>query len=258
MQLKHCQLFLLLGTTVNDVRTTIKQLRNQFKVMRNATEEALEKARIGMKEVASALMSIPAAKKKSHQHLKLFLRESNKAFFKSESIPELFGLVDLHWSYLEYHLLEYLIQEFVHKCLQSQMELYKHHLYRFMENTPLTLFWEADEDKEIPHIKPEFATMVTEHNWPPTVTLMDVERFRRAFVSEYCLHECAMMLQAARPGSVHITWFIPQSIMHYLMEEIQSSRAEFFQESGIIQLELDGQCIYTAESTTQVHVLLLC
>jgi len=132
------------------------------------------------------------------------------------------------------------------------MGSYKCHLQQFMEKTPLTLFWEADEDKDTPHSKPEFTTMVTKHKWSPTVTLMDVEHFRRAFVSKYCLHECAMMLKAAKPGSVHITWFLPQSIVHYLMEEIKSTGTEFFQLHNVIQLVLDGQCIYTAEHAEEV------
>jgi len=243
---------LLLGMTVDDVCATIEQLKSQFKGIRNTTEETLDDAGVSVKEVTRTLMSIPAAKKTSHQHLKLFLRESNKEFFRSESIPELFGLVDLHWSYLEYHLLEHLIKEFSLKYLQSSMGSFKCHIQCFMEETPLTLFWEADEDKDTPHSKPEFTTSVTKHKRPPTVTLMDVEHFRRAFIGKYCLHECAMMLKAAKPGSVLITWSIPQSIVHYLMEEIQSTGTEFFQQNGILQLVLDGQCIYTVESTGQV------
>lgn len=245
---------LLLGMTVDDVRATIEQLKNQFKIMRNTTEEALDDGGVSVKEVAKALMSIPAAKKKSHEHLKLFLRESNKEFFRSDSVPELFGLVDLHWSYLEYHLLEHLIKEFSLMYLHSSVESYKGHLQHFMEETPLILFWEADEDKDIPHPKPEFTTMVTKHKWPPTITLMAVENFRRAFVGKYHLHECAMMLKAAMPGSVHITWIIPQCIVHYLMEEIQSTGTDFFQQNDIVQLVLDEQCVYMEEQVGELHL----
>ena len=258
MYVHSLQLFaLLLGMSVEEVCSTIKQLKSQFETLRDATEETLDNAGVSVKKVRRALMSIPAAKKMSHQHLKLFLRESNKEFFRSESIPELFGLVDLHWSYLEYYLLEHLIKLFSLKSLQPKMDSFKCSLLHFMEETPLTLFWEADDDKDIPFVKPEFTTMVTEHKWPPTITLMAVEMFRRAFVGKYCLHECAMMLKAAKPGSVHITWIIPQSIVHYLMKEIQSTGVEFFQQNDIVNLMLDGQFIYTTEHRKEVCIALI-
>ena len=82
--------------------------------------------------------------------------------------------------------------------------------------------------------------MVVRHEWPDTVTLEDVERFRQKYMCEFNLRKCAMMCNGIVPGSFTVTWFIPLSIIPILKEVSQ----EVIQMFEISRLEIDRHCIY--------------
>ena len=67
---------------------------------------------------------------------KIFLEENNKAFFERNNNWELFGLLNIYWSYLAYDLLDQLIEELtlqnpLFESVAKEMAVYKKDLQKF-------------------------------------------------------------------------------------------------------------------------------
>ena len=186
------------------------------------------------------------------QH-KMFLEEKQKSLRQCEDHWELFGLLNLYWNYLSPDLLDQLLEELIQKqssfeAIGKEMEKYKADLQKFRQRTTLKLFCQAITSTECDP-PPEFRKIVVKHDWPDTVTLEDVEKFRQRYAQTYNLQTCAIMLYSVRPGSFTVTWFVPVTVIDILREKIP---VKVYKEFKVSKVEVNGVCVYPAPVQRQV------
>ena len=223
--------------TSHYVQAKIRRFEKRFNELKKAAREGLVKRKISVGQVVDSLTSMPADDLEEH---KQFFKESLSDLYESTDIPELIGKLSiLQWDYLSYQLLEYLIKEFGLE-VEREMEVYKLDLQRFRQKTPLALFCQSQKRRRR---KPseEFQEMVAEFDWPHEVTLEVVEQFRQEFAYHYKLRDCAMMLAVVRPGSFIVTWFIPESIVKYLKEDVPH---HILKKYTVVNLDIAGVKVF--------------
>ncbi|CAI8017368.1 Protein TANC2 [Geodia barretti] len=120
------------------------------------------------------------------------------------------------------------------------MEAYKLDLQRFRQKTPLALFCQCQKRRRRKPSK-DFKEVVAEFDWPHEVTLEVVEQFRQEFAYHYKLRDCAMLLAKVLPGSFIITWFIPESIVKKLREDIPHL---ILKKYTVVSLQIAGVKVY--------------
>ena len=219
------------------VQAKIRRFEKRFKELKKAAKECLERKKISVKQVIDALTSMPADDTEEH---KQFLKENLDDLSDSSDIPELIAKLSLlYWDYLSYQLLEYLIKEFGLE-VRREMEVYKLDLQRFRQKTPLALFCQSQNRRRR---KPseEFQEMVAKFDWPHEVTLEVVEQFRQELAYHYKLQDYAMMLAAVCPGSFIITWFIPESVVRKLKENIP---LRIMKKYTVVSFQIAGVRVY--------------
>ena len=184
---------------------------------------------------------------------KKFLEDKHKVLRKSEDHLELFGQLNFYWNYLSFDLLDELIDELIEKNSEfketkKEMEKYKEEMKRFRESTTLVLFCRVERNMlTITHVEavppPGFQKMVTEHQWPETVTLKDVEEFRKSFLHRFQLPECALMVYKIQRKCFEVTWFgtLPAQLLVESREMIK-----VFIEFKVVSVEIGGECVYQA------------
>ena len=169
---------------------------------------------------------------------------------KSQDHLELFTQLNFYWNYLSFGLLHGLIDELFAKRnefteVQKEMEEYKQDMQKFKKNTKLVLFCQVDYSmlaiNQPCDLPPGFSKMVTEHKWPQTVTLQDVEEFRKRFLLTLRLPECAMVVNRIQEGCFKITWFavLPPSLVQQ-----QENIIQVFVDYKVILVEINGECVY--------------
>ena len=135
--------------------------------------------------------------------------------------------------------------------MKKEIVEYDKDMKKFRETTTLVLFCQVDPDlldlDEADTPPPGFSTMVTEHQWPETVTLSDVEEFRKKFLHQFELPECAMMVNRIRRKCFEITWFavLPPIVIQSLRE---SPPVALFKNFQVVSVEIDGELIYSTPS----------
>ena len=184
---------------------------------------------------------------------KVFLEEKHKTLYECKNHMELFACLNLYWNYLAYDLLDQLIDELREKekafdAVRKEMDLYKEDIEQFRVRTPLKVFCQAQRRKE-DDPPPGFREIVAKHNWPDTVMLEDVEKFRQRYMFTYNLRKCALMLNSIGTGSFVVVWFVPVSIV----KALKKKRAlKVFKEFEVSRLEIAGSCVYQAPIHRQV------
>ena len=74
-----------------------------------------------------------------YQHI-AFIRENMKAITHAESMEEIFGVLNLYWDFLNYTLLEHIVNEFGNNDTKAAMVNYVTELVAFRKATNLSNF----------------------------------------------------------------------------------------------------------------------
>ena len=240
MEYASCLTVSIFERSVTTLRGEIRGFHRRFNTLKESTIQCLETCHIAVMTVVYMLTSILAV----DEH-KVFLEEKHRVLYECNHHLQLFGLLNLYWNYLAYDLLDQLIEELTLKNeafedIAGQMATYKNDLQLFRENTPLDLFCQAVPAME-DDPPPGFRKVVVKFNWPNTVTLEDVERFRIRYAQMYDLKKCAMMLNVVRRGSFKVTWFVPLTIVKILRKEMSPSVFVQFNVSTVV---VAGHSVY--------------
>jgi hypothetical protein len=154
-------------------------------------------------------------------NLDVFEKERHTPFFASyanklceaSTFDALFIIFGLYWDYLNYHLLECLIQDYGDTNTKRCMKEYVEDVSSFMETTTLQVFWKIEPClKSIP--PPGFVKTIVryEREISATSTLKDVEDIRLKINEATQIRKFAILLSTITEGSILITWF---TMFHY-------------------------------------------
>ena len=148
--------------------------------MKWATRDTLKQYNVPVKKIVDALADLPADDIPEH---KQFMDNTLNVLYQATDQVELFGTLNTHLNYLSYDLLDHVVNEFKLVEIGGDMKKYKEDLKRFRMKTPLKMFCKT-QTKRFFKLSSEFREVVTNFNWPNTVTLEVVEQFRQ----EYACH----------------------------------------------------------------------
>ena len=180
-------------------------------------------------------------------------RTQHRSFIKKNltNIPppvtfeNIWSILNLYWDFLNYGLLEHIINKCGSEDLKQQMQEYVHQLSAFKQTTRLCDFiesWPCRDDGPPEDLLKKVVVKMN-HDWSQC-TLQDVESFKKALVHKFFLPEFDILLQKAERGCVCVTWLISPSIATLLQQNLANIEAEFFKKHGIDAVTIDGQDVY--------------
>ena len=154
-------------------------------------------------------------------------------------------ILNLYWDFLNYGLLEHVINRCGSEDLKQQMQDYVDELSTFKQTTRLCDFIESwpCRDNGPPEDRLKKMVVIMKHEWSQC-TLHDVESFKNALVHKFFLPEFDTLLQSIERGSVCVTWLTSPSIATLLQQNLTNIETEFFKKHGINAVTIDGQDVY--------------
>ena len=223
------------------VEEKMKGLRQGFRSIRKLTIQCLETFHVSIIVVVSLVTTI----------LGFNVREAVKQKHKKDLHEckdhwELFGYLNIYWNYLSYNVFTTLCKH--HPVAASHLPISRIHAYvedvkRFEKNTTLVQF------SSMPHttrqLPPGFKRMITEHQWPSTVLLYDLDMFRKNFLHIFNLQEYTMMMdQVTSTESFRVMWFtiLPDTVIEQL--KLSRGRIKVLKDFRVSLLVVDGYIVY--------------
>ena len=152
--------------------------------------------------------------------------------------------LNLYWDFLNYALLEHVINVFGSENLKQQMQNYVHELSTFKQTTRLCDFIESwpcrDDGPPEDRLKKVVVKMKCE--WSQC-TLQDVELFKKALVHKFFLPEFDILLQNAERGCVCVMWLASPSIATLLQQNLADIETKLFKNHNVDALTIDNEVI---------------
>ena len=160
----------------SDVASKIKQLEKQFKSLHKRTrEELMTNKDINVQEMLHAITLLPIKLKNEYETA---ISEKLPKFPREGSISELFLHLNPLFSFIDYGLLEYIIEEFGSNSLKINMQSYCGDVHAFMKQTTvqqLIDYWPSDEE-----VAPNVSKVIASINKDPrSCNLHELDTLRR-------------------------------------------------------------------------------
>ena len=176
------------------MQVEVKDIQERFKAIKESMIQCLEECKFDIPKLMSILFSVCTREETKS------LEENYSSLSKSENHRKLFSQLDPFWDYLSVDPLALLVKDvslqiasFV--SIEEQITAYKKDVAELKLHTKLAAFSEAVPfEGDIP---PEtFQTMVSGYQWPKSVALEDVEKFKKHYGLTYKLQPLAVMVNS--------------------------------------------------------------
>ena len=235
-----------------EIKAEIDQLEKKFANLTFNAQEDMISNKVEVRHLRQSFFLRPRDLRSEH---KAFVKENKAELKGAESIEDLFITADEYWDFLNFSLLQHLINQHASEEIKVEVVEYGQQICAFRKKTPLNIFSTVCKRKEIGKVNEKFSKIITEHiiDWS-TATLEDVETFRNQLCSELSLYEFSIQVAVLISGSVVITWLVPQSLVEYFLNSVKlNSRS--LRDHHVTKFTIDGFVVY--DSTIGVYTELL-
>ena len=186
------------------------------------------------------LMTLPNAISKEHE---TFIMEKYSVFMQAESVEYIFAHLNFYLSFIDFSLLEHIIEHFGSPSLQQKMKRYSRDMKIFRSETSVADIISHLSGRPEPPL--HFARLKMKLNFDPkTCTLEDLEQHRKKLGGEFSLSKFALFLVEIGEGSLVEVYLVPSDIVPALKDLVQKKSLTFFLNLEILKLSVNEECLY--------------
>lgn len=222
------------------IQKSTEELQCQFEKLVIQTSEIILNKEIDVCNFKTRLLNLPIP-----QHREFMADIWSQ--INSETLTDSLSKLKIYWDFLNYTLLQHLVNKFGDRELKKKMKVYKKKLKNFRCKTHLCDF--RDYFKSVGTNTEEQDTLMKfevklAKNWREC-TLEDLETWKVNITQRLSLPEFIMKLESFGPGSVCITWTIPCLFVTSLVEtkgKMDTEKMEaFYKDLEIISMKIDDE-----------------
>ena len=210
-------------------------LEKAFRELVDQTFTAITANNIGICTFKRRLSNLSVRNKIQHKEfLKLILPKIDSA----PTVEHIWCTLSLYWTFLNYSLLEDLVQGFGNDALKFEFKDYKMRLKAFRCKTRVCDFIEylKEINESLSKERLKKVVMKLHKDWDKC-TLEDLDKSRENIAQKFFLPTYFFSFIDASPGSTSITWAVPATIAEALKKNMnRKDIAEFCEAQGIISL----------------------
>ena len=239
------------------VGATIDNLEKQFSsLQRRLSSELTAKSEVSPEVLLESLTLLPIALRSEYQK---FILENLSTLEKADSIRKIFLHLNPHFSFIDYHLIKYLVEEFASMRLKRDTSVYVEAVQVFLdETTVLDLMDHWPGRRDIPPHFEELRAVIDGD--PSKYTLRQLDNLRKRFCSETRLSEVVLsLIGVGRKNSFVVRWMFPSIFLPHFKLVIGSLRS-FYQRERIFSVTVGRQRLYSiaVRDSTLPLTLTLC
>ena len=226
------------------VGDNVKKLEKQFSSLRKRFTSELEKNDEGsLEELLDSLTFLPIELRAEYSTSVVAKKE---IFEQGEcNIRKIFRHLKDLLSFIDYRLLQFLIEEFGSEPLQKDMSAYAKDVEVFLDETTVQQLmdqWPAGR-QEIPQNFEKIETVIGKD--PSAYTLRELDNLRRRFCCESRLYEIVFILiRVGRSNSFIVSWAVP-SIFVSQLKSVIGSLSYFYKAESILSVTVGKQQLYS-------------
>ena len=210
-----------------------KRIQNELKCNENIT----------VQEFLLELTLLPVTLKKEYERSVL---KRLKSMREEEQVIGLFLHLNPLFTFLDYGLLEHIINVFGSDQLKKDMKSYCNNVLIFMKQTTVKqIIHHLPGEEKTPQSYTKLKAHIKED--PSTYTLQQLNTLRRKYCSKIGLYETlCVMIVAEEFKSFLVVWLVPSILVSMLLEATRCIEGSFFQRENILSLCVGERWLYNS------------
>ena len=204
---------------VEGIGDKIERFENWFDDLVFRLQCEMEDKKLSVRTLKHSVTQLPSAIRTEHYQFVLAAsRDINDA---GADIEEIFRHLKLYWTYLEYSLLNRIIQSHASALsteLKQEMKRYTQEIEDFKQQTTVEELIQVGLGCIRREPPPGFSRILTKLEGKVSeYTLAELDKVRRRICFEYNLPTFILMLESVTEGSLHVIYHIPSSELHCVL-----------------------------------------
>ena len=214
----------------------MKWFEGQFYSLQESAQAELTRKGVTVQDFRQSLARLSSSIKAEHEK---FVKEKYDTFQKAKSIEEIFVHLNFYLGFIDFSLLEHIIDHFGSSDLKTKMSQYSMDMVQFRKTTTVAEIFPHLSGR--PEPPPEYVKLEMEFDYDPhTYTLEDLEQARLKLGREFSLSKFALFLVKIVSGSVVLVCILPEGMVCADMQEQNNS----FLDLKLVRLHLNNKCLY--------------
>ena len=232
-----------------DIDVIIEDFESRFRCLQKEILHQLIENNVDALTVINSLTLLPVKLKKGYEKA---IQELLPFFSNKESLNKLFFHLNPLFSFLDYGLLEYIINEYGSNILKQDMITYSSDMCIFMKETTIKQLIEADHFPGQTEIPPKFSLIEAKIGEDASrCTLEQLNRLRKRYCSEVKLSEIVFHLVAVvKSNSFIVRWLVPSALVDDIIKSTKNLNQSFYQEYKITFFTLNGMWLFISKTET--------
>ena len=232
-----------------DIDVIIEDFESRFRCLQKEILHQLIENNVDTLTVINSLTLLPVKLKKEYEKA---IQELLPFFSNKESLNKLFFHLNPLFSFLDYGLLEYIINEYGSDVLKHDMITYSSDMRIFMKETTIKQLIEADHIPGQTEIPPKFSLIEAKIGEDASkCTLEQLNRLRKRYCSEVKLSEIVFHLVAVVEfNSFIVRWLVPSALVDDVVKSTKNLNQSFYQEYKITFFTLNGMWLFISKTET--------
>ena len=223
------------------IKQQVKQLQYRFVHLAYCTYEELVDKGISVHKFHAWLTALDVYRQHEHQE---FIKDHLTNIDKETHLNNLWARLGIYWNFLNFDLLEHVVNKFGSENLKQNMDSYECDLHSFRRVTRVCDFidcWPVQGEAPETDLREFVAKM--KHDWD-NCTLEDLDKIKGVITCKFFIPKFALWLRDIKEGCIAVTWLIPVPFVKALQEAIETTSCEFFMKQKIEYIIIDGQECY--------------
>ena len=234
------------------VKDRKKKLEKQFKDLFHLLEQELQRDEntATVEEILKSLTVLPS--RKLQLKYDILIREKIPEPHKVTTVSQLFYMLAPLFTFLDYHLLKYLISKFGSETLVTNMSSFKRDLKIFMSETTVSdmiKLWPGDYEKYSKHSS-ELWVKISKNS--EKYTLKRLRDFQKKHYAQIGLSDALSILVSVAPASsFYAVWTVPTVVVNEVATAIRQVDPNFYELEHVVMIVLDNKLLYLSDSTNK-------
>ncbi len=217
----------------------VRKLEEQFNSLQESAQSELVKSGVTVQAFRRSLPRMSYSIKAEHQQ---FLEEKYIVFKTAETIDDIFYYLSLYLSFIDFSLLEHIINCFGTPELKHEMTKYSLHMETFRRDTKVVDI--------LPHLSgrieppPEYVRVKMKLDYDiHKCTLEDLEKARANLGKAFSLSKLAFFLREISQSCIVVTCLLPTDLAHVLTECAQKMDGTSLKTLNLLELYVDEKLL---------------
>ena len=238
---------MIMSMVTSIVRSRFKKLERLFLNLKKRLSAEMRANAITTEALLDSLTNLPLELQAEYRD---YVQEKLKEFTEAETVYKIICELNLHqYCFIDYSLLEHLIEEFGSDLLKEDMLAYTEKLQHFLDETNVLqlkdhLKYSPDQEK----LPPNFNVLEMKFEEDPsTFSLRKLDDLRRDFCQEARLSKVVVTLIGIRKvNSFIVMWKVPSVLTKNLMKSIRTMDKSLFKRGNVSYVSLNDQELYSS------------